>query len=852
MATYEQFQQQSSSNKTGLAKVNAAKRLLGWTLDSGAIYSIPFDASPVIVKITDAGSLLTSVASKGAITSATYFLDRSTKTLFLETSGGDPPNDSFIACTFTLFFATEPVNAPFDLSAGFEVSWLPLLNPVSRFGVKLNSADQTGQALEGSGSISFKNEQGYFKSRYDKLFFENKLCQIFSWSKDLDITEAKLIYKGRIVTKSYSEENVSFGLRDIVHQLRVSPPLAKIGDLPGVRVPDGLREAFQRRIYGYKFGFRTTNIDQSLDAFPLVGTLAISTGSTTLTGTGTAFLTDLSPGDDIIIDGIEDAVTVESIQSDTSLTLSADFDENTLTVSTFSVNPELSKRYINRIHFVSGDTLAEPSTTVSTTEGLTIFNVVSAAGFREGDPIIVNGEERTILRLSGLTVRVSVAFSSTPTGSVVRPSFANIRINNTLLFRDRDYTVPASNDRIVLTTTAERNVARLKTLFPGTISMTSASRAVTGTGTNFLTLLPGDWIRVKGASTNTFHEILQVISETSLDLRVGSDTTASGSADLKNPNVYTEDEDVLTCDVIGKTDDGTKSGNFAITASDIVRDILRSVVVADFDINETSFAEANELVESRLGLAIPNTFNSKSIPKSRDLINLVNQSVFGALVQNEDHKFEYKVLAPGRVLEDLKIDETQTLSFSVQSKSDRIIKTAFINYDKKEYDPLTAGESFSSVSSTSDVASFLAETENTVTKETLLIDLRDAKVIAQRLRFIREVSSSVVKLKTKLQTARLQVTDIIQFTNPKLYERFGSQDNIKVAAIQSLKKSATDVEIELDDLGNSFSRAFTITENTAPDFGAASQDQMLVNGYITDNSGLIDNDPETEGLYLIF
>ncbi len=520
--------------------------------------------------------------------------------------------------------------------------------------------------------------------------------------------------------------------------------------------------------------------------------------------------------------------------------------------ATFSVDPELSKRYINRTHFVSGDTLAEPSTTVTSATNLLIFDVASTDGFRPGDPVIVNGEERTILRISDSTFRVTVAFSSTPSGTVTRPSFSNVRINNTLLTRDTDYTVPASNDRIVLDELAEFNVAKIKTLSPGTVSMTSSSRAVTGTGTNFLVLQPGDWLRVKGASTNTFFEILQVNSETSLDLRVASDTTASGTADLKTPNVYTEGVDVLSCDVIGKTDDGTKTGTLLTKPAEIVEDILNSVNISASDIDSASFSTANDLVEYRLGLAIPDNFNDKKVPKARDLINRVNESAFGALVQDEDYKLAYRVLSPGRVLEDTEIDETETLSFSVQSKSDRILKTAFINYAFKEYDPLTGDESFVTASSTSDIASFLAETENTATKDTLLIDENDAQTIAERLRFVRELSSSIVKFRTKLQTARLQVTDIIKFSHPKLYERFGSTNNEKIAAIQSLKKSSSEVELELDDLGNTFNRSYTITENTASAFDSAADAQKAVNGFITDDSGLIDNDSDTTGLYLIY
>lgn len=852
MTTYAEFSHKSESNKVGLVKLDAAKRLLGWTLDTGSVYEIQFAESPVITRITQDGTNLTQVGAYGSIVAGSYYFDRSTDTLYLRTSDSTSPNGKFIGVVFRLFFATEPVIAPHDLSTGFDVEWLPLLKPLSTFGVRLNNADQTGQAIEGSGSISFFNDQDYWRSVYDKYFFENKLCEIFSWSNSLSITEAELIYRGKVQGKSYSQDSVSFSLKDIINQLRASPPLSKMSAVSGARLPDGLLEAFQRRIYGYKLGYRPTNIDQVLDAYPLTGTLAITSGSTSVTGTSTTFLNDLSPGDELVINGVEDPVTVESITSNTALVLSDEFDSGTISGASFSVKPDMAKRYTNRVHFVSGDALAEPATTVTSALNNLIFTVADATGFRAGDPVVVNSEERTILRVSNNIIRVTVSFSSIPSGAVTRPSFSNVRINNTLLLRFTDYTVPASNDRIELSELAEFNRAKVKTLSPGTISMTSGSRTVSGTSTDFLTLKPGDWIRVKGASTNTFFEILQISSATSLTLRIASDTTASGSADLKTPVYYQEGTDVLTCDVIGKTDNGVKTGEFLYTPAQIARDVLRSVGVVDTDVNDTSFTEAQDLVSYRLGIAIPDDFNSKTVPKARDIINRINESSFTALVQNEDYKLEFKALAPGREVTEQTVDETQALSFSVDSKSDRIIKTAFINYNHKEYDPLTFAESFQTAFSSSEIAEFLAETENTVTKDTLLVDEADAQTVAERLRFIREVSSSVVKFRTKLQTARLQVTDIIKFSHPKLYERFGSTQKEKIGAIQSLKKSSSEVELEIEDLGNAFNRSYTLTEDTAPEFSLATDDQKAVNGFITDDSGLIDNDPNTTGLYLIY
>jgi len=60
-----------------------------------------------------------------------------------------------------------------------------------------------------------------------------------------------------------------------------------------------------------------------VDDSELVGTAAVTASNTTVTGTGTVFLTDISVGDKIIV-GCEQR-TVSTIDSDTSLTVSEAF-----------------------------------------------------------------------------------------------------------------------------------------------------------------------------------------------------------------------------------------------------------------------------------------------------------------------------------------------------------------------------------------------------------------------------------------------------------------------------------------------------------------------------------------------
>jgi hypothetical protein len=109
-----------------------------------------------------------------------------------------------------------------------------------------------------------------------------------------------------------------------------------------------------------------------------------------------------------------------------------------------------------------------------------------------------------------------------------------------------------------------------------------------------------------------------------------------------------------------------------------------------------------------------------------------------------------------------------------------------------------------------------------------------------------------VKLATKLKPSSLHVTDKIKFSHPNMYERVGLTERVKVAGISGLDKSSSQVSLEIDDLGNTFSRCSIITENTADDYVDADTSERLVNGYITANDGLSNSEHRTAGVNLIF
>lgn len=849
ISTYAQFQAQSSSQKVGLVRLEAAKRLIGFSLYSGAVYSVSgFDFEDLLA-VSVEGTALTSVGSVGAIVAGSYYHDRTNQTLYVQASDSSNPNGLFLWIRFSLFFSSSGVIAPKDLGSGADVFWRPLLESTSDFGVELDNQNQIGVAIEGSGSIVLKMDRSFWAPIYDKYYFENQRCFIYSWSPTLPITEAKLIYRGRIQGKSWDRDSLKFSLKDFLNELRAPIELARIGDYPGARVPEKLEKAFQRRIYGYVYGHRPTNIDQELDGYPLTGTFSISTTGTDLTGSGTAFLSELSPGDEILLNGDEEAVSVVSISSDTAATVSDAYTGNPKSGVTALIRPSHPKRYMNRTHLIAGHELTEFEATITAAEAFNYFDVDSSDGFRAGDAITVGSEVSEIDRVVGNRIFLSLFLTAVPTvgATVTRDCVSNVRIGKRLLQKTRDYTYDAETAEITLTPLAEFYVAPA-TLVGGSISFTNTSRSITGTALK-AQLKPGDWVRANGQAT--YFEILSVDSDTAATLRTAATYTTSTTAYMKRPEVYAEGESVLSCDVVGLSDTGQSTGTLLYSAPEIVQDILERAGLTDF-LNAQTFTDAAELSRERLGLVIPDVYEADSAPKVRDVINSINKSVFGSLVQNEDFELEYSVLHPSRSDSLTRLDESDILKLTIESNSDRIVGTSVVEYRRKEFDYLSDDESFLIASKLSKAGTYLAGSDKEFRTKTLLVDDTAAQIMANRWALIFEVSSSVVSVSTKMQLARAQIGERVEISHPELYERAGTAIKKKIAAVSAAKRSIHSSSVKLDDLANTFSRCGVVTDSAASDYASATDAEKLLNGYITDDYGMIDDDPETVGVHLIF
>lgn len=851
MNTYSEFQNAVSSEKLTLAVLNASKRLMGWTLHSGSVYKLTNFSFPALQSIEDSGTAYTAAASLGAISASKYFYDRSASTLYIQTTGSDNPNGRFIAATVRFFFANAPITLPHDLSTGYDVYFDPMISSTSSFGVEIDVINQAGEAVEGSGSLTLFNDQSFWQSHFDKLVFENKDCYIYSYHRDLPLSEKKLLFQGKIEKKSYSTDKIQFALKDLLSELKNIIPLANMEDVGGARIPDNLNLAKQRTIYGRVYGHRPTNIDQVLTGYPGTGTISVTNGSVNVTGSGTTFLTQLKPDDQLVI--ADERYTIADVTSDTAATLSEAYPGGSDSGLALSIVPDRPKRFMNRVWKIAGHALREPIQTTEATSTVEKLHVADTTDMYAGDKLYLgnlgSGELVTVDTIqSEKIVKLTQTLAGAPSvGTALRkPAVQNVRINDVELLYYRDYTLDASTATLTLRPTAEANASPIRQL-ANNITFTSGSRTVTGAGFNG-TILPGYMVGCVGQAD--FFEVLAVDSDTSLRITSNATYTSSSTKGLYKALIFDPEKDVLTCEVLGKTANGTTSGELLDTAPAIVESMLGDLGLSSI-VDTASFTEAKGIAYQQIGIVIPEKYTETKTPTFKDAINKINKSVFGSLIQSDAFKLSYLVLRPKKSISALRFGESDILRISAKSSAEKVIKTAIVTYAPREYDYTTLTNSVQTHQQTSDNATYLIQTDRERVFTSYLSRSEDALIYANRWSFLLETSAGSLDIETKLQGATLEVGDIIDVEHRKLFERIGDGQNRRLVLVEKVKKNGESVSLEVVDLSNTFNRVAAITDATN-DWVNATSDEKLYGGFITDQYGLINNDPDSFGTNLIW
>lgn len=833
MRTFAEYMEAASSEKLALATVEASVRLMGWTAEGPGLYSKPLLAA-IIESVEIGGSALTRVESPN--TGGQYSYDGLTLRIFAL----DHPNSVYVVLTQRFFFASSPVVLPHDLANGAEVFWEGSIRASSLFGVEMDTINQASEAIEGAGEISFANDQEFWKKNFDKLSFENKKVSIYSYNRDLDPDQAKLIFRGYVSKKSYSQAAVKLSLKDQISALASRIPLAPMSAVPGI-YPESTANTLQRMILGRVLGHVPTNIDQATDdGYPVTGVVTFTKDSAAVTGVGTAFLAQLSPDDSLVYDGEE--YSIASVASNTSLTLTQAYSGPTAPGVSTKVVADQPKRWQNRKWKVASHALREPVTIITKSVSVIAFHVVDSTDIRPGDTLYVGalgaGEVVTVQMVSGNRIQLVGSMNVLPAvgAQVRRPAVQNVRIDRVPLVYYRDYEFDATSAVLTLRQSAEASAAPIYQVNKN-VTITNGSRAVTGSGFKG-TIEPGYMI---GLSTNaTFLEVLSVEDDTNLTLRANA--TVGGTAFLRYRDlVYDPGASLLSMDVLGRTEDGTSGGALLATAPAISKALLSDIGLEDV-IDSDSFDRGSDICPFSVGVVIPAGLSDTVTPTYREVMNQLNRSVLGSVVQDDDFKLIYCAIQPDKSPAALRFRESDCLDLKMDATGENIVSAVSVSYAPREsnFADETALESW--VTKISDSATLVVKTKRTKEIETLLSDESAARILAGRWAFLLENSAGSIDIRSKLQGIRLQVGDVMILEHRKLFDRLGGIGTSRLLFVESVKKSAEGVEIGAVDLSNAFNRVASITGPDHPVYSDSSDEQKLFGGYFTDQYGLIGDD----------
>lgn len=829
MTTYAELSSRTMSEKAILAILEAVDQFKLFTLHSGSVYYR--DVDHFVTGVKQGSTSLTEGASS-SLSAGQFFFDAKAKRLYVRMSDSSNPKTKDVSATYKLFFSNASHILPCDLDSGEEVEFDARVESIGNLGQQLDE-ENTGIVLESSSSISLINNDGFFDNIFDTLIWENQAIEFFSWSPSIPVTEAQRIFSGVIESKDFSSSTVTFKVKDFAFKLKNKLNMPIFSDADGTVAPSLLGRP-KRRIYGQVKQLKCAGIDCVLGGFPLTGNISVDLDSVSVTGIGTSFLTELNPGDELIItqNGTTLKLGVQSIETSTTLTLGTKSSED-LTAVSATVKPSIPYRFKNREWSIAGHKLRAPTSTITSINKGNRVTGDTTLDFFEGDPVKINDEYVTIRRLSGNKfVFNSVLFPAPDIGDLIEKNpVSKVFFKDKELIIDRDWTLTNTTEAILtIDPLAEFNIAEQRSIGVS-LTFTNGSRSITTASVvDLRTILkPRDWVRKNSLTETTWYEVLDVNMQTITIRTSFTGVTATTTGLMKNVDLI-DDDALITVDCMGMEDDG----EWVKTPSNAVRHLVTYDALFD-SINEDTFTKANSECNYILSLPIPTSLGESS-PDIKSVITKINESVFGSLYGDTSSAISYSILNSKKPEDPVTLKDDDIISFEVSS-TQRIINSITVNY-RPFTDIYSGSDTFETYTQEGEFVNRLIGINNTDEKTLYLYEEDKAKIIAQRMLFFRSLSSCKVLVKAKLNLSLVCVNDKIFLDLDRLYKRYGGRDRKKVGVVTGVKKNGSDVEVEFTDLGNIYNRTPSIAPNDASDYPSATGEERVKWGYILDNDTL--------------
>lgn len=826
--TYDEASLLPRSEKITLVIMRAIEQVKIFTLFSGSVYVR--DVLHFVESVKDGSSDLLN-ASSSSLSAGQFFFDAVQKKLYVRMSDSSNPKTRDVSLTYKFFYSNAPIKLPSEIYTGVDIDFEPLVTSIGSIGQQLDE-ESTGIVLESSSSVAMINEHGYFDEIYDTLIWENQSVEFYSYISGIDLSETRKIFEGVVESKDFSTSQVSFKVKDFVFKLKNFLKLGRFSSLDGDIDPSMIDKP-KRRVYGQVKQLKCTGLNKVLSGYPLASSISGLIDTNQITGTN--FLADLSVGDELVvtINNIDYKLSIDSIESDTSATLGSELDLTLVNQGGFIVKPQIGKTFRNRNWSVAGHKLRAPSAEITSIIRDNRFLVDTTEDFFADDQVEINGDLVTIRRVSGNEIVLDNAVSPLPfIGDIIN----KLPIQKVFAGKEeyiylRDWTFQnATEAKIIFNEDAEFNVAREKTLGVNLVFTNGSRSLTTSSVVDFRSILkPNDFIRSKNILEPDYYEILQVKEQEIILRSPFLGVSGTKSATYKNIDAIT-DETIVTCNCLGIEVDGL----WLKTASDAVRHLI--INDAEFtNVNEDSFSKAKANCDYILSLPIPLNEGDSS-PLIRDVITLINESVFGSLYGNSSFSISYGVLNSVKPPDNSVIKDDDILSFD-SSSTQRIINSIKINY-RPFIDIFSGNEAFESYTKTSDFVNNLIGIKNSREETVYLYEEDKAEIMGQRILFFNSMSATTVTVKAKMNFASTSVNDKIFLSLDRLYKRYGGADKRKIGVVTGVKKNGFDTEVTFTDLGNVYNRVPSIAPNGTVDYSGQIADDLIRWGYIVDNEVL--------------
>lgn len=840
----------ASSEKITLAHVEARKRLYVWTSLGGGVYSkvVPY----FVAGVKQDGADLSEVASSGAVVAGSFYYDVKSSTVFAHLTGSSDPATVEIIATYRLFFSDKDIQLSHDLAdLSEEVQYRGRLMSAPGYKHKIG-IDQSLTSLTGEGTLKLQNNDGGLDGIFDTLIFANQNVVIYSYNRDLQPSEARVIYRGRVTNSTYDSSTVSFKIKDQIFDLLGSPALDAYTAADNVN--DSAQGQYKRRIYGRVDGLRCQSTDQIGDGFNLTGTLSAGANSTTINGTGTLFDTEVLQGDRIIV-GLQE-FTVNSIQSDTSLTLNDETDYG-FGAETAQIVPARGTTLKNRTFLAAGHACATVTHTVTNALQFNRIQLDDTSGLFAGDFIEFTSTSERVeinnIAPNNVVVLVQNVITLPTVGTTaVRQPIQEVYVAGERVNSD-DFTIfnTTAGCGVTLNDSVEFNLGdELNTTF--TATFTNGSQNVVSTSTEVsLTdfLRPGDWIRPNSPTYTTYYRVQAVTDTTAILQATFTDPTITDQIEYISPD-YITDDTIISVNILGRTVDGQPSGQWLTTAAEVHKDLLADVGITT--VNTASFTEGSELNTQLVSMAVPENFRSKSLPTVKNLTDKLNRSVRASLTLDNDLLIKYQPMTVYSGSNFVEISDRDVINWKIKSTNGKAFVRALSKYrfSDVELSTLEAGNKF--ITSESDFVTNYIGTNKSDELDLYLYDEVEAEIATHRHLYYNRLGFAVVEAITDLRLENVEIGDVVILDFERLYQRFGdSAFRQKTAMVVGKELTGERTKLILSDLGNTFNTSGYITENTAPDYVSATQQQRLLNGFITDNQGIVENDEDSSGTNLI-